>query len=86
MTKTRFDERVWSSVEIIADAGKGTARMAVAQPLGTRGVEVVDFKDPGAGKKGPIGWQMHNKGLFDEYRDVRIEDVDPKEDNLVIVE
>ena len=47
--------------------------------------EVLDFKDRTAGKKGPIAWQMHNKGLFDEYKDVRIE-VNPKEDKLTTVE
>jgi len=43
------------------------------------------FTDPTAGKAGPIAWQMHNKGLFDEYRNVAIE-VDPKEDRLITVE
>jgi hypothetical protein len=54
------------------------------QPVGTKAVEVLTFNDPTAGKTGPIAWQMHNKGLFDEYKDVRIE-VDPKEDNLIMV-
>ena len=83
-TKTRFDVHQWSRVEILADASKGTARMAVAQPPGTRAVEVLDFHDPAAGKPGPIAWQMHNAGLFDEYKDVTIE-VDPKEDDLITV-
>ena len=59
--------------------------MAVAQPIGTKAVEVLDFKDETAGKAGPIAWQMHNRGLFDEYKDVRIE-TDPKSDKLVTVE
>ena len=84
VTKTRFDERVWSSVEIVADAGKGIARMAVAQPPGSKAVEVLDFKDPAAGKAGPIAWQMHNAGLFDEFKDVTIE-LDPKDDDLITV-
>ena len=63
----------------------GTARMAVAQPVGTKACEVLIFNDPTAGKKGPIAWQMHKKGLFDEYKDARIE-VEPKEDRLIIVE
>jgi len=71
-------------VEILVDATKGTARMAVAQPVGSKAVEVLVFKVPDAGKAGPIAWQMHNKGLFDEYRDVRIE-VDPKDDELITV-
>jgi hypothetical protein len=81
----KLDAHEWSQVELLVNAETGTARMAVAQPIGTKAVEVLDFKDPTAGKKGPIAWQMHNKGLFDEYKDVRIE-VDPKEDNLITVE
>jgi hypothetical protein len=50
--------------------------------VGSRAVEVLDFTDPAAGKSGPIAWQMHNAGLFDEYKDVTI-DVDPKYDGLI---
>ena len=45
----------------------------VAQPVGSTPVEVLAFQDPAAGKIGPIAWQMHNAGLFDEYKDVTIE-------------
>ncbi len=78
----RFDPHEWSQVEIIANAKTGLARMAVAQPVGTRAVEVLSFKDPEAGRSGPIAWQMHNQGLFDEYKDVRIE-IDPKDFELI---
>ena len=84
IAKPKFDPHDWSRVEVLVDAAKGTARMAVAQPVGSKAVEVVDFKDPSAGRKGPIAWQMHNVGLFDEYKDVQIE-VDPKNDDLVTV-
>jgi Domain of Unknown Function (DUF1080) len=84
ITKTHFDVHEWSRVEILADAATGTARMAVAQPLGGKAVEVLDFKDPAAGKVGPIAWQMHNAGLFDEYKDITIE-IDPKQDDLLTV-
>jgi len=82
VTKTHFDAHEWSRVEIVADAATGTARMAVAQPLGSKAVEVLDFKDPAAGKPGPIAWQMHNAGLFDEYKDVTIE-TNPADTDLV---
>jgi len=82
VNKTHFDVHEWSEVEIMADAAKGAARMAVAQPLGSKAVEVLDFHDPAAGKAGPIAWQMHNAGLFDEYKDVSIE-VDPRDDELI---
>lgn len=84
VTKTQFDVHSWSRVEILADAEKGTARMAIAQPPGSKAVEVLDFNDASAGKAGPIAWQMHNAGLFDEYKDVTIEE-DPKDDNLITV-
>ena len=81
----KFDPHEWSQVELLVNADAGTARMAVAQPVGTKACEVLDFKDPTAGQRGPITWQMHNKGLFDEYKDVRIEE-NPTADNLVTVE
>ena len=77
VAKSRFDIHEWSRVEILADASTGTARMAVAQPPGSKGIEVLDFQDPAAGRIGPIAWQMHNAGLFDEYKDVTME-ADPK--------
>jgi hypothetical protein len=73
VTKVSYDPHEWSRVEIVADAATGRARMAVAQPVGSKGVEVLDFSDPAAGKVGPIALQMHNSGLFDEYRDLTIE-------------
>ena len=82
VTKGQFDVHTWSRVEILADAASGTARMAVAQPPGSKAVEVLDFKDQTAGKLGPIAWQMHNAGLFDEYKDVIIE-LDPSNDDLI---
>ena len=82
VNKPRFDIHAWSRIEILADAALGVARMAVAQPPGAQAVEVLDFKDPAAGKVGPIAWQMHNAGLFDEYKDVTIEP-DPKDDGLI---
>jgi hypothetical protein len=84
VNKTKFDVHQWSRVEILVDATKGIARMAVAQPPGSKAVENLDFYVPDAGKVGPIAWQMHNKGLFDEYKDVTIE-VDPKADDLITV-
>ena len=72
ITNTKFDPHEWSRVEITADAATGTARMRVAQPPDSNPVDVLDFKDPTAGKTGPIAWQMHNAGLFDEYKDITL--------------
>ena len=81
LTNPQFDPHAWSRVEILGDSSNGSARMAVAQPPDSKAVEVLDFRDPTAGKIGPIAWQMHNAGLFDEYKDVTIE-LDPKDDTL----
>jgi hypothetical protein len=84
LVRPTYNIHEWSRVEIVADASKGIARMAVAQPVGSKAIEVLDFNDPTAGKVGPIAWQMHNAGLFDEFKDVTIE-VEPKDDNLITV-
>jgi len=84
VNKVEFNPHEWSRVEILADAATGTARMAVAQPVGGKAIEILRFHDPSAGKTGPIAWQMHNAGLFDEYRDVSIE-ISPKNFDLITV-
>jgi hypothetical protein len=81
-TTTHYNNHEWSRVEILVNAATGIARMAVAQPLGTKAVENLVFKDASAGQRGPIAWQMHNKGLFDEYKDVTLED-NPRVDDLI---
>lgn len=78
----KFDPQEWSRVELLVNAADGTVRMAVAQPPGTKAVEVVDFKEPSAGKIGPIARQMHNAGLVDEYQDVSVE-TDPPVNDLI---
>jgi hypothetical protein len=82
LTNPKFKPGEWSEVELLVDSTTGTARMAVAQPVGTKAVEVLRFKGPDAGRTGPIALQMHNKGLFDEYKDVRVE-TDPKSEDLI---
>lgn len=78
----KFDPHDWSRVELLVDASAGTARMAIAQPVGSQAVEVLDLKDPAAGRTGPIAWQMHNAGLWDEYKDIEIE-VNPRVNDLI---
>jgi Domain of Unknown Function (DUF1080) len=80
----KFDPSQWFQVELLVDAATGKARMAVAQPVGSKAVEVLDFNDPTAGKTGPIAFQMHNKGLLDEYKDVSIE-VNPTYNDLITI-
>jgi hypothetical protein len=83
ITKPDYDPHQWSRVEILADASKGTARMAVAQPPENGGIEVLDFGDASAGKTGPIALQMHNAGLFDEYKDLSI-DTNPTDELITV--
>jgi len=80
--KTKFEYGEWSRVEVMVNAEKGTARMAVAQPIGSIAIENLIFKDVTAGKKGPIAWQMHNAGIYDEFKDVVIE-INPAVDDLI---
>ncbi|HWX18749.1 MAG TPA: DUF1080 domain-containing protein [Candidatus Binatia bacterium] len=80
----KFDPHEWSRVELLVDAKTGTARMAVAQPVGNKAVEVLDFNEPTAGRQGPIAWQMHNRGLLDEYKDITVE-LDPADNDLMTV-
>jgi hypothetical protein len=84
LPRAKFDPHQWSRVELLIDSSAGTGRMAVAQPVGTKAVEVLQFKDSLAGRKGPLALQMHNKGLFDEYANIAVE-VEPTEKGLVTV-
>lgn len=76
------DFHEWSRVELLVDAKTGIARVAVAQPIGSKAVQVGTFRDSTAGRKGPFAFQMHNGGLFDEYKDITIE-VDPVVNDLI---
>ncbi len=69
----KFDVHEWARVELLVNADTGSARLAVAQPPGSKALEIATFHDPAAAKKGPIALQMHNAGLFDEYKDIQIE-------------
>jgi hypothetical protein len=73
VVKGQFNVHEWSRIEILADASKGVASMTAAQPPGSQPIEILRFHDPAAGRVGPIALQMHNAGLFDEYKDVTIE-------------
>ena len=84
IAKPVVDQHEWSRIELLVDASKGEARLAVAQPPGSPAIEVARFKDPAAGRVGPVALQMHNGGLFDEYKDMTIE-IDPPVDGLITV-
>ena len=75
----------WARCEILVDAATGSCRSAAAQPIGNPAVEILDFKDASiANIPTPFALQSHNKGQFDEYKDIMIE-VDPKVNELLTV-
>jgi len=84
VNKGNFKVAEWSQVEILVNTN-GTARMAVAQPPGTKAKEILDFNDPTAGRIGAFALQMHQNKLDDEYKDIRIE-VNPTENKLITTE
>jgi hypothetical protein len=77
-----FDPHQWSRVEILIDADAGTARLAVAQPVGAKAVELGFFHVKAAGRVAPFALQMHNEGLFDEYANIAVEE-NPTRDALI---
>ncbi|HEX2870024.1 MAG TPA: DUF1080 domain-containing protein [Polyangiaceae bacterium] len=81
-----IDMSKWTQCELLA-RGSGKLRMACCQLEGNgektcKGVENMVFDDPTAPTLGPIGYQMHNAGLFDEFKDICIEE-DPPLDELI---
>jgi len=82
VTRPEVDERQWSRCEILVDPSTGTAKMAVAQPPGSKAVEVLRFSDSTATQQGPFALQMHNRGLFDEFANLAV-DENPKNDELI---
>ena len=83
----RLDVKQWSQCEVLVK-DTGDFRVACCQLTGAgpcKGVEQLRFKDPAAaGKKSPFGVQMHNGGLYDEYKDIYVEP-DPTEDDLLSI-
>jgi hypothetical protein len=81
----------WSQCELLVNSAKGEARMASCQQdsagnLPCKATEVLRFKDPAEiGKRGPFAIQMHNGGIFDEYKNITIE-ANPKSDSLYLTQ
>jgi 3-keto-disaccharide hydrolase len=74
---TKIPTSSWAQCEIIANQSAGVARMACC-PLAAgaatcKAVEVLDFKDPTAGRVGPLAIQVHNAGIHDEYKSLYLE-------------
>lgn len=81
-----IDMSMWTQCELLARSS-GKLRMACCQLEGNgektcKGVENMIFDDPTAPTLGPIGYQMHNAGLFDEFKDICVEE-NPASDDLI---
>jgi hypothetical protein len=76
----KISTKNWAQCELIANAKTGIARMACC-PLPANATTattckaflVLTFKDPKAGRTGPLAIQVHNSGIHDEYRGLWLE-------------
>jgi hypothetical protein len=81
MFETRFGHPAfvstqWSQCEMLGNQATGTLRLACCQLTGStrcKAVEVVDFKDPTAGRTAPLALQVHNAGMIEEFKDLFVE-------------
>jgi hypothetical protein len=82
--RPQFVVTKWNRCEIIARVSKGEFRAACCEIEGKQtcqAMEVLHYTDP-TNKKGPFTLQMHNAGLFDEFKDIYV-DTDPVGDDLI---
>jgi hypothetical protein len=73
----KWDRKKWAQCELIGNEKTGIARMACCPLEGSavtcKGIEALTFKDPTAGRVGPLAIQIHNKGINDEYKSLYFE-------------
>lgn len=67
----------WSQCEMLGNRAAGTLRFACCQlPTGTgrcKASEIVDFKDPTAGRAAPLALQVHNAQMIEEFKNLWVE-------------
>jgi Domain of Unknown Function (DUF1080) len=67
----------WSQCEMLGNQATGTLRFACCQlPSGTgrcKASEIVDFKDPTAGRAAPLALQVHNAQMIEEFKNLWVE-------------
>lgn len=86
--KPEFDNTKWHRCEVLVRGSVGTFRAACCEltgPAPCKATEVLEFKDPTvarASTKGPFSIQIHNAGIFDEYKDLFV-DPSPTGDDLI---
>jgi hypothetical protein len=76
--RPKFDDKRWHRCEVVVKGSEGSFKAACCEIEGKescQAVQVLAFKDPAlAGAKGPFCIQIHNNGLYDEYKDVYVDD------------
>jgi Domain of Unknown Function (DUF1080) len=71
-TNPNFNVNNWHQCEVLVkEAGSFKAACCPVGPTPCKGTLVLSWK--GNGKKAPFGIQMHNAGLFDEYKEIWVE-------------
>jgi hypothetical protein len=84
--RPKFDDKKWHRCEVLVKGSTGSFKAACCEIEGQadcKAIEVLAFQDPAlAGTKGPFCIQIHNSGLYDEYKDVYVEE-NPASDELL---
>ncbi len=84
--RPKFDDTKWHRCEVLVKGSQGSFKAACCEIEGKtscQAIEVLAFKDPAlVGAKGPFCIQIHNNGLYDEYKDVYVEE-NPTSDELI---
>jgi hypothetical protein len=71
-----LNDMQWSQCEMLANQTTGTMRFACCQITGSapcKASEIVDFKDPTAGRLSPLALQVHTAGMVEEFKDLYVE-------------
>src|SRR5665213_3639041 len=71
-----LNDMQWSQCEMLASQATGTMRFACCQITGSapcKASEIVDFKDPTAGRLSPLALQVHTAGMVEEFKDLYVE-------------
>jgi hypothetical protein len=76
--RPKFDDKKWHRCEVVVKGSEGSFKAACCEIEGKescQAIQVLAFKDPAlAGAKGPFCIQIHNSGLYDEFKDVYVDD------------
>jgi hypothetical protein len=84
--RPKFDDKKWHRCEVLVKGSTGSFKAACCEIEGRtdcKAVEVLSFHDPElAGTRGPFCIQIHNSGLYDEYKDLYV-DEQPTSDELL---